>query len=365
MLSIFYFLLVVCMYSSIYHLYTLLLRSATLLCVGVFFFLFTGISSVQAENSWVNTPIESRVPHWSVPLEHKPEWVKQSNIYADVYASEQDKAVAIQLARYSHNAIPKIAEKLGVSTGGAMQIYIAENQEEFLRMQPNLPPDWADGTAWPNNGWIFLRSPSIRRGTSEPLTQVLDHEIVHILLGRAFAHRPVPRWLQEGVAQVVSGEYTLEKIDMLGGIATPIPITSLTRGFPSDPVQANIAYAESASFVAFLFRNFGVESLQILIDKMSSGMPFQDAIVFATGKHIEELDSMWQEKTYEMPLWIRNISVDGALLGFLSILILLGSIRKYTIYRQENRTWEYEEKVHQQLIVEMSTWKPMRYNRTP
>jgi hypothetical protein len=65
-------------------------------------------------------------------------------------------------------------------------------------------PEWADATAWPELGAIFLRSPDIRVGGDEPLEQVLDHELVHVLLGRAFGDEQPPIWLQEGVAQVLA-----------------------------------------------------------------------------------------------------------------------------------------------------------------
>ena len=127
------------------------------------------------------------------------------------------KAVAHDLMRHAHTAIPRIAKQLGVSTGGAMQIYLANTQAVISKRCNHM--HHPTGQMEPHgrkNGWIFLRSPRIRSGLAEPLHQVLDHEIVHILLGRAFAHYPVPRWLQEGVAQVVAGEYTPSKVQQVG-----------------------------------------------------------------------------------------------------------------------------------------------------
>ena len=139
-------------------------------------------SNAQAEAQWISTPDLTHIPHWTVPSGKQSRLVKSSSPYADIYASIEDEAVAHELMRHAHTAIPRIAKQLGVSTGGAMQIYLANTQQKFQAMQPHAPPDWADGTAWPKNGWIFLRSPRIRSGLAEPLHQVLDHEIVHILL---------------------------------------------------------------------------------------------------------------------------------------------------------------------------------------
>ena len=102
----------------------------------------------QAEAQWISTPDLTHIPHWTVPLESKADWLRSSSPYADIYASVEDEAVAHELMRHAHTAIPRIAKQLGVSTGGSMQIYLANTQAEFQAMQPYAPPDWADGTAW-------------------------------------------------------------------------------------------------------------------------------------------------------------------------------------------------------------------------
>jgi len=328
------------------------------LLVGLFVLLASWLtpSTAQAEAQWVTTPDLTHIPHWTVPLESKDSWLRSSSPYADVHASIEDETVAHELMRHAHTAIPRIAKQLGVSTGGSMQIYLAHTQAEFNAMQPYAPPDWADGTAWPKNGWIFLRSPRIRSGLAEPLTQVLDHEIVHILLGRAFAHYPVPRWLQEGVAQVVAGEYTANKVQQLGTFAEPMSFLDLARGFPADRLRAQMAYAQSASVVAYLFQEHGTESLQVLIKEMSQGHDLDVAMIRATGMNPQQLDVAWRGRTFSMPLWLQSISVDGTLLAIVALLILLGSTRKYKQYRQARPLWEEEERVHQQLIQEMATW---------
>ena len=333
-------------------------RSWLLKIVGilVLFGVLTSPNTVQAEAQWISTPDLTHIPHWTVPLETKADWLRSSSPYADVYASIEDETVAHDLMRHAHTAIPRIAKQLGVSTGGSMQIYLAHTQDEFQAMQPYAPPDWADGTAWPKNGWIFLRSPRIRSGLAEPLNQVLDHEIVHILLGRAFAHYPVPRWLQEGVAQVVAGEYTMQKVEQLGSFAEPMSFLDLARGFPADRLRAQMAYAQSASVVSYLFQEHGTQSLQILINEMSQGRELDVALVRATGMTPQELDVAWRGRTFSMPLWLQSISVDGTLLALVALLVLLGSTRKYRQYRKENHVWAEEERVHQQLVQEISSW---------
>ena len=250
-----------------------------------------------------------------------------------------------------------IAEQLGLATGGAMQIYIANSQAEFDVNKNHLPHQTGLmeplGQKMDGSSCAHLN----RRGASEPLLhQVLDHEIVHILLGRAFAHYPVPRWLQEGVAQVVAGEYTPEKIAQLGSFAEPMSFLDLARGFPADRLRAQMAYAQSASVVSFLFREHGQESLHILIEEMSQGHALDVALVRATGLTPQELDVARRGRTFQVPMWLRSLSVDGTLIALVGAMVLLGSVRKYKQYRSGRPHWDEEERIHQQLVQEVATW---------
>jgi len=323
----------------------------------VLFLFITFIQSLFAEPSMSTAPQQREALHWSVPMQTEVDWVQHSNIYTDIHANPQDDKTALFLARYSATAIPRIAKQIGSSAGGPMQIYIANSQEQFLAMQPNVPPDWADGTAWPSRGWIFLRSPQIRSGVGQPLTQVLDHEIVHIILGRAFAHRQVPRWLQEGLAQFLSGEYNQRSIELLGSFSEPTSLMELSKGFPRDPFKAQMAYAQSANVIAFIYRIHGPAALQTLIKEMSHGTKFDFALFKATGMFPEELDVAWRGRTFAMPLWIQNLSADTTLLAITGLLILLGALRKRKLYLKGRPDWEYEEQVHQALIKEIASWQ--------
>jgi hypothetical protein len=83
---------------------------------------------------------------------------------------------------------------------------VVASDADFRALQPGQPPTWADATAYPAAGPICLRAPALRSGTDTRLEQVLDHELVHVLLGRAFAPAQPPTWLQEGIARVFAGE---------------------------------------------------------------------------------------------------------------------------------------------------------------
>ena len=150
---------------------------------------------------------------------------------------------------------------------------------------------------------------------------------------------------------MVAGEYTPEKkIAQLGSFAEPMSFLDLARGFPADRLRAQMAYAQSASVVSFLFREHGQESLHILIEEMSQGHALDVALVRATGLTPQELDVAWRGSTFQVPMWLRSLSVDGTLIALVGVMVLLGSVRKYKQYRSGRPHWDEEERIHQQLV---------------
>ena len=306
-----------------------------------------------------NTNVEKRfVPAHPNAYEN---WRRTSSVAADVFYAYKDRETAQALLVHANKRIPEIAKNLGVGAGEAMQIYIAPSQKVFSQVQPGSPPEWADGVAYPKEGLIFLRSPDIRDGRNDPLTQVLDHEIVHILLGRAFGLRPVPRWLQEGVAQLEAGEYRKETLDLLSqGLLgqSLMSIPDLARGFPLSGSRARLAYAQSADFTAFLRQRYGHGIVAQLIDLMSSGRSFENSIRIATGKGSADLDTAWRGEKEASFLWMTPLFSDTVFMSFGGFLLLYGFIRLRFRRRAQAQTQDNEEEIHDALAFELSGWDP-------
>jgi hypothetical protein len=311
--------------------------------------------------SWVTAPDDAAyllridTPRPDVPSD----WTVYEGPYATVHASPDDAATALHLSRYVSSSLPRIAEEMGVPIGRSMDIYITPDQAAFRNLQPGTPPSWADGTAWPTAGLIYLRSPSIRGGMASPLEQVLDHEVAHVLLGQAFGPRPVPRWLQEGVAQLVAREYTAAVTDRIGqGMLGDnlIPLDALTRGFPEDPIQARLAYAQSADLVAYINNSYGAESLGILIREMASGRAFGASLKVATGVTPDELEGAWLARLDKSMLWMRPMFSDTMILSAAGLaFFFLGSA---TLRKRRQRLAEMaeEDALEDAMYAEMQHW---------
>lgn len=279
-------------------------------------------------------------------------WTERVGTYAVVAGDPVDLGTVRRVLRHVEKAIPRIAEDLGLPTGRRAHIYVARTAAQFRDLQPGPPDAWADATAWPGAALIFVRSPRLRPGTAPPLEQVLDHEIVHLLLGQTFRGSSVPRWLQEGVAQVVAGEYTPKTVRTLARRASGgglIPLRDLTGGFPTDPLRAELAYAESADIVAFVRGRWGDEALRILVRDLAAGQAAGAAVRAATGESLEDVDRAWQAAVRPKGLLLPGLVDESLWWGLGGLLLVLGAIRIRRLTRRRRQRLVQEEAIEDAL----------------
>ena len=253
------------------------------------------LAPAASAQTWTAAPPRAPVELPVVPAD----WTTVPGTWVRVHGPDRDTALLLRVARAASDSLPVLAERLEVPIGGTIHIYVAPTDEVFRAMQPGEPPLWADATAWPRHGTVFLRSPDARDGDAAPLEQVLDHELVHVLLGRAFAPEVPPRWLQEGAAQLLAGEIGPEVSRKLSSGALTgslVYLEALEHRFPADPVRADLAYAESADFVAWLEATYGADTLPELVRATARGDSMRQAVYGVTGSFLEDVEAVWQAR---------------------------------------------------------------------
>ena len=301
--------------------------------------------SHAGENSMRAMTVEDVVPTNSPPPVPS-DWAKVPSPFADVYSTDGDKPTALRLSRHIAEALPRLARELDVPVGNRMHVVVAPTQKLFHDLQPGSSPDWADGTAWPKRGWIFLRAPRLRGQATESLEMVLEHELVHILLGRAFGPRKVPRWLQEGAAQLFAGEYSAETTKTLakGTLGDNlISLQELSRGFPRNPLRAHLAYAQSADLVAFIRNEYGPSAFKKLIHALARGENFPTAIRLSTGELVEDIDQKWRSRLQASPFQLSPLMDEGVWWGLGALLVPLAWFTVRRRNRKKLERWKREE----------------------
>ena len=140
--------------------------------------------SVLAQEMYA-APEPTEVATWDIPA--APEaWDTVYAPFIRFHGDEADYKTMLHLSRHASESLPRLATELGVPIGDTIHVFVAPSRGMFRELQPGNAPSWADGVAYPALGVVYLHSPMARDNTGTSLEKVLDHELIHILLGRAF-----------------------------------------------------------------------------------------------------------------------------------------------------------------------------------
>ena len=127
---------------------------------------------------------------------------------------------------------------------------------------------------------------------------VIPHELTHLVFATAVAnpfHGPA-HWLNEGLAVYLSKGYTSDdrgQVTDAVRAGSLMPITALAGQFPTSGDRFGLAYAESASAVAFLVRTYGKPALVKLIRSYRDGRTDDEAFQSALGVDVAGFEAAW------------------------------------------------------------------------
>jgi hypothetical protein len=166
--------------------------------------------------------------------------------------------------------------------------------------------------------------------TSEPylLHETFEHELCHLLLHEHIPGMLLPRWLDEGICQWLSGSLgeILVGRGAAAGAINParhlIALQQLAVGFPQDKDSLIQAYAESRLFVEYLVAHYGKESLLQVLQHLREGLPIDQALSGATSKSLRNLEDEWLEELRSKGMWLLWIGQNLYELLFLLAAIL-------------------------------------------
>jgi hypothetical protein len=209
------------------------------------------------------------------------------------------------------------------------------------------PPSYAVGVAYPSIGLALVSSSAPATWEHADMRRVARHEVAHLLLEAATRHAAIPRWFSEGFAIDASGEHDFERFKALAIASFTrglVPLSELDAAFSTGPDQVNVAYAESADFVAFLLRTEGDGRFPVLVSHLATGLDFASGIRRTYGSPLSHFESEWRHdveiRFLTAPLWAGT--------GFLwlvgLVLLVLAYIRRRARSRATLARWEREER---------------------
>ncbi|MFH0979240.1 MAG: radical SAM protein [Candidatus Woesearchaeota archaeon] len=134
-------------------------------------------------------------------------------------------------------------------------VYLFDNREDLLRYSGRSDfPSWV-------NGFPVSRKVYFQYGLND---KDLVHELCHLFLPDS------PDWLAEGFCEFASRPDNTEQLRKLLKSKKQIPFNDLSSpgsllALDKDPIDKNICYQQSHSFVSYLVNSFGIETVKELL----------------------------------------------------------------------------------------------------
>ena len=281
-------------------------------------------------------------------------WLELHSPHFIIRYQEAEHKMATFLMQRAEETREAVLRNIGHAPTSPTMIYLAPTREAFQEVQPRgHPPQWAVGTAYPVHNLIILRSPRSMKGERIDIEEILQHEYAHLVLDRALQGKTAPRWLDEGFTMIQSRGWSLSWTYVLSrGVLSNalIPLKELTDGFPLDQHQAQLAYAQSFSFVSFIKTEYGSEALPRLIKGIAHGLDAEEALRVSTGLGLKHLERRWKEELKKRYSWIPIVTSFFSLWFLVSLLFLLGYWLKRRKTKRILEKWGQEEALAESML---------------
>ena len=267
------------------------------------------------------------------------------------YFDSRDKRIVRSLKGLAERYRREIVDDLGVDYKGKTRVYISPSLKEYQGIQPGGgAPLWSVGVAYPDVNLIVIKSPrSIKKGHID-IGKVFRHELTHIALGRAFkGSENIPRWLHEGLAMYTSREWSISRVStMTKAVLTNslIPLAEITYHFPREEDRAELAYSESFYLISFLISQYGREGFHRFVREYSSGEGLRKSLFNVYGLTWRILEERWKNYLRLRFSFIPVFTSATTLWFFVSILFIIGYLKKRKASRIKLKEWEMEDRLY-------------------
>jgi hypothetical protein len=168
------------------------------------------------------------------------------------------------------------------------------------------------------------------------LEVTLKHEMCDLLLGSYIPDDRLPRWLNEGFCQWVTGGIG----ELMVGRSQPnlnkaslshqlIPLASLSRNFPINRDQLILAYEESKNIIEYMVTEHGQGNMVKILQYLKDGDTIDGAIRKALSMSLDELEKRWILHLQKRITWAGYVATNiyEILLFAAALLTIWGFLR--------------------------------------
>lgn len=247
-------------------------------------------------------------------------------------------AAALRLVSAYPGIKSDLQTKLGWKVNFVPVVVLMLRHSEFRKLSQNT---LVTAFAVPGQDLIVMDY-SKTETTPFDFNSTLEHELCHLLLHRHI--QAPPKWLDEGVAQWVSGgmadimnpgeKNILRETSLSNRL---IPFEALSVSFPDNPRGFLLAYEESKSFLEYIVHEYGAGKLRDVLHLMQEGSTADEAITVSLGQSLDSLQDAWIKslrRKYSWPSYLADnlfwiLFFAAALATFMAYLQVRRRIKNY------------------------------------
>jgi hypothetical protein len=262
-----------------------------------------------------------------------------------VYCPE-DSSLIEPLWNSLRTRIPIVEQQLRLSLSDSVRFIITPSEREWARLSQGSPL-WANGIAYASQGVAVLKSPSFGIKYGGPLPVTALHEYVHLLLESGAPDANLPRWLNEGLAQLLASQIDYRDATLISRAVVSNRLHRLWRiegMLGMSDSDARLAYAQSLLAVEWLRDKYGQSGLSNLVHELRAGKSEVDVFPAVFGMPVGAFESQLiasMQATYGGTSILTNVEFWVPLLFV--VLVFLAGIARYLHRKRTVERWREEE----------------------
>lgn len=236
--------------------------------------------------------------------------------------------------------------KLRDTLGYRPEIHVVDNLQEFDSLIGGKFPDWGAAAAVPPRRLIVIKSP-MHFNVNRSLSELLAHEYAHLALADRTGFYSAPRWFDEGLAMTVSKEWSwsdnlaMSKAAVFRGLLTLDTIEYVNR-FTEGP--AHVAYATSFLAVSYLYKQYGADAVNLMLDSIARGVSLDVALLAATGSNYRDFEAefrVYLDGRFNASSLLADTMYFWLALAF---VLIAGGYLQWRRRRSYYKKWEREDR---------------------
>lgn len=253
-----------------------------------------------------------------------------------------DSSYAREAMSVLSSALEEITFDLQMNESETLSVVIVPNRKEFGKYIQGKLPKWTGAFAIPGYKKMVVKSPRWDRENNDFHANLI-HELTHLLVHERISNKPIPRWIDEGLAIFYSREQRWKTSTALSkAIATHslIPLSDIDYVLRFHQIKAELAYQESYSAVRYLLATYDIDAIQIILQGIRENRELDKSFVMATGSTFREFEQEWIQYIKKNYKWYWLSDLDNFIWIFILLLVILAVFIKRIRNRRTIDEWD-------------------------